>query len=200
MLFRSVMMAYQTGAINIHAKIKVRMTKEKDGKIISGIIETTPGKLIFNDSIPQDLGFVDRSNPENEFKLEVDFLVTKKNLGKIIDKCYTKYGATETSTMLDKIKARGYHYSTIGAITISVSDMTVPESKNRLLSDTDLAVEKIEKMYRRGFISEDERYERVIEKWTQTTEDVANALMDNLDRFNPIFMMADSGEIGRAHV
>ena len=191
-----VLMAYQLGEIDIHAKIKVKMTKEKDGKIISGIIETTPGKLMFNESIPQDLGFVDRSKPENEFKLEIDFLVTKKNLGKIIDKCYTKYGPTMTSTMLDKIKAKGYHYSTIGAITISVSDMTVPANKNQLLADTDAAVDKIEKMYRRGFISEDERYERVIEKWTQTTEDVANALMENLDKFNPIFMMADSGARG----
>ncbi|MEL7597357.1 MAG: DNA-directed RNA polymerase subunit beta', partial [Clostridiaceae bacterium] len=148
------------------------------------------------EAIPQDLGFIDRSKAENEFKLEVNFLVSKKNLGKIIDKCYTKYGPTVTSIMLDKIKAKGYHYSTIGAITISVSDMTVRGNKNKLLSDTEAAVEKIEKMFRRGFISEDERYERVIEKWTQTTEDVANALMDNLDKFNPIFMMADSGARG----
>ncbi|MCY6356103.1 DNA-directed RNA polymerase subunit beta' [Clostridium sp. ZS2-4] len=191
-----VLMAYQVGEVDIHAKIKVKMSKIKDGKIVSGIIDTTPGLIIFNEAIPQDLGFIDRSKPENEFKLEVNFLVSKKNLGKIIDKCYTKYGPTVTSIMLDKIKAKGYHYSTIGAITISVSDMTVPGNKNKLLSDTEAAVEKIEKMFRRGFISEDERYERVIEKWTQTTEDVANALMDNLDKFNPIFMMADSGARG----
>lgn len=191
-----VLMAYQVGEVDIHAKIKVKMSKIKDEKIVSGIIDTTPGLIIFNEAIPQDLGFIDRSKAENEFKLEVNFLVSKKNLGKIIDKCYTKYGPTVTSIMLDKIKAKGYHYSTIGAITISVSDMTVPENKNKLLSDTEAAVEKIEKMFRRGFISEDERYERVIEKWTQTTEDVANALMDNLDKFNPIFMMADSGARG----
>lgn len=191
-----VLMAYQVGEVDIHAKIKVKMSKIKDGKIVSGIIDTTPGLIIFNEAIPQDLGFIDRSKAENEFKLEVNFLVSKKNLGKIIDKCYTKYGPTVTSIMLDKIKAKGYHYSTIGAITISVSDMTVPENKNKLLSDTEAAVEKIEKMFRRGFISEDERYERVIERWTQTTEDVANALMDNLDKFNPIFMMADSGARG----
>lgn len=191
-----VIMAYQLKEVNIHARIKVKMSKIKDGMLISGIIETTPGKIIFNESIPQDLGFVDRSNPENEFKLEVDFLVTKKNLGKVIDKCYMKHGATKTSIMLDKIKAKGYHYSTIGAITVSTSDMVVPEAKKRLLAETDAAVDKIEKMYRRGFISEDERYERVIEKWTKTTEDVADELMASLDKFNPIFMMADSGARG----
>ncbi|MCH3965666.1 MAG: DNA-directed RNA polymerase subunit beta' [Clostridium sp.] len=191
-----VIMAYQLKQISIHAKIKVRMTKIKDGKLINGIIETTPGKLIFNESVPQDLGFVDRSKPENEFKLEIDFLVAKKNLGKIINKCYMKHGATKTSIMLDKIKARGYHYSTISGITVSTSDMVVPEAKKRLLSESDAAVDKIEKMYRRGFISEDERYQRVIEKWTKTTEDVADELMNNLDKFNPIFMMADSGARG----
>ncbi|MFD3155609.1 DNA-directed RNA polymerase subunit beta' [Haloimpatiens sp. FM7330] len=191
-----VYMAYQLGQIDMHAKIRVRIKKEIDGEKVLGIIKTTPGKLIFNECIPQDLGFVDRSKDENMFKLEVDFLVSKKNLGKIIDKCYVKYGPTETSIMLDKIKATGYHYSTIGAITISTSDMTVPEAKHILLEETDKAVDKIEKMYRRGFISEEERYERVIEKWTKTTEDVANALMDNFDKFNPIFMMADSGARG----
>ncbi|WP_125153914.1 DNA-directed RNA polymerase subunit beta' [Clostridium rectalis] len=189
-------MAYQIGDINIHAKIKVKLEKEKDGEIIFGIIETTPGKLMFNESIPQDLGFVDRSRPENEFKLEVDFLVNKSSLGKIINKCYMKHGPTKTSIMLDKIKAKGYHYSSIGAITVSTSDMVVPEAKQTLLAEADEAVNKIEKMYRRGFISEDERYERVIEKWTKTTDDIADALMDNLDNFNPIFMMADSGARG----
>ncbi|AYD39246.1 DNA-directed RNA polymerase subunit beta' [Clostridium fermenticellae] len=191
-----VIMAYQLKQIDIHAKIKVKLTKIKDGEKITGIIGTTPGKIIFNESIPQDLGFVDRTIPENEFKLEIDFLVAKKNLGKIINKCYMKHGATQTSIMLDKIKAKGYHYSTISAITVSTSDMVVPEAKKTLLADADAAVDKIEKMYRRGFISEDERYERVIEKWTKTTEDVADALMENLDRFNPIFMMADSGARG----
>ncbi|MCT8976517.1 DNA-directed RNA polymerase subunit beta' [Clostridium sp. CX1] len=191
-----VIMAYQLSEISIHAKIRVKMVKIKDGKEITGIIETTPGKIIFNEAIPQDLGFIDRSKPENEFKLEVDFLVTKKNLGKVIDKCYMKHGATKTSIMLDNIKAKGYHYSSIGAITVSTSDMVVPENKKKLLEEADAAVDKIEKMYRRGFISEDERYERVIEKWTKTTEDVADALMNNLDKFNPIFMMADSGARG----
>ncbi|GAA0072021.1 DNA-directed RNA polymerase subunit beta' [Clostridium sardiniense] len=189
-------MAYEVKAIEIHADIFVRMFKEVDGEMKSGIIKTTVGRLIFNESIPQDLGFVDRSNPEEEFNLEVDFLITKKSLGTIIDKCYMKHGPTDTSIMLDKIKALGYHYSSIGAVTVAASDMIVPQAKYALLKETDETVDKIEKMYKRGFISEDERYERVIEKWTKTTEDVANALMDSLDKWNPIFMMADSGARG----
>ncbi|WBW97986.1 DNA-directed RNA polymerase subunit beta' [Oceanirhabdus sp. W0125-5] len=191
-----VMMAYQKKDIDIHAKINVLMRAEVNGKMHEGIIETTPGKLIFNEAVPQDLGLVDRTIPGNELKLEIDFLVSKKNLGKIIDKCFVKYGPTKTSIMLDNIKATGYHYSTIGAITIAASDMIVPEAKKDLLEDAEKTVEKIEKMYRRGFISAEERYERVIEKWTQTTEDVANALMDSFDKFNPIYMMADSGARG----
>ncbi|WP_368489100.1 DNA-directed RNA polymerase subunit beta' [Clostridium sp. BJN0013] len=191
-----VIMAYQLKQIDINAKIKVKITKNIEGKYISGIIDATAGKIIFNECVPQDLGFIDRSKPENEFKLEIDFLVAKKNLGKIINKCYMKHGATKTSIMLDKIKERGYHYSTISGITVSTSDMVVPEAKKRLLSESDAAVDKIEKMYRRGFISEDERYQRVIERWTKTTEDVADELMNNLDKFNPIFMMADSGARG----
>ena len=190
------LMAYELGEIAINARIKVRMYKEIDGELRHGIIDTTVGKIIFNESIPQDLGLVDRSIPGNEFKLEVDFLVAKKNLGKLIDKCYQKYGPTETSIMLDKIKAKGYHYSTIGAITVATSDMIVPESKKALLEDAESTVEKIEKMYRRGFISDDERYEKVIEKWNETTENIADALMDSMDQFNPIFMMADSGARG----
>jgi len=191
-----VIMAYGVKDIDIHAKIKVKVFGVANGINISAIIETTPGKLIFNETIPQDLGFIDRSIPGNELKFEIDFLVSKKNLGSIIDKCYLKYGPSETSKMLDKIKAKGYHYSTIGAITVATSDMVVPEAKKALLKDADETVDKIEKMYRRGFISEEERYQRVIEKWTKTTEDVANALMDSLDKFNPIFMMADSGARG----
>jgi DNA-directed RNA polymerase subunit beta' len=191
-----VIMAYEVKDIDIHAKIKVKVSGIVNGISITSIIETTPGKLIFNETIPQDLGFIDRSIPGNELKFEIDFLVSKKNLGTIIDKCYLRYGPSETSKMLDRIKAKGYHYSTIGAITVATSDMVVPEAKKALLADADETVDKIEKMYRRGFISEEERYERVIEKWTKTTEDVANALMDSLDKFNPIFMMADSGARG----
>ena len=190
------LMAYQVKSIDIHAKINVRMSREVNGEKKQGIINTTIGKIIFNESIPQDLGFVNRENKEEEFNLEVDFLVTKKTLGKIIDKCYMKHGPTKTSIMLDNIKSLGYHYSTIGAITIAASDMIVPQAKYDLLKDADQTVEKIEKLFRRGFISEEERYEKVIDKWTKTTEDVANALMDSLDKFNPIFMMADSGARG----
>ena len=190
------LMAYEVKDISIHAKVKVRVTRVFDGVEEQGIITTTPGKIIFNESIPQDLGFVDRTNPETKFDMEIDFLVTKKNLGTIINKCYMAHGATVTSVMLDKIKAKGYHYSSIGAVTVSVADMIVPDEKYGLLEEADNTVDKIEKLYRRGLISEDERYERVIDKWTKTTEDVANALMNSMDRFNPIFMMADSGARG----
>ncbi len=189
-------MAYELEKIAIHAAITVRLFKEIDGVLQSGRIKTTVGKLIFNESIPQDLGFVNRENEEEKFNLEVDFLVTKKSLGLIIEKCYIVHGPTNTSVMLDNIKSLGYHYSSIGAITVSASDMVVPEAKYGLLKEADETVDKIEKMYKRGFISDEERYQRVIEKWTKTTEDVANALMDSLDRFNPIFMMADSGARG----
>ncbi len=191
-----VMMAYEAKDVDIHAAIKVKVSKITNGEKRYGIIDTTLGKLIFNESIPQNLGFVDRTLSENEFKLEIDFLVSKKNLGNIIDKCYTLYGPSETSKMLDNIKAKGYHFSTIGAVTVAVSDMEVPEIKKELLAEADNTIEKIEKMYRRGFISEDERYEKVIDKWTKTTEEVADALMDSLDKFNPINMMADSGARG----
>jgi len=191
-----VMMAYEVKDVDIHATIKVKVSKIINGEKRYGIIETTLGKLIFNESIPQNLGFVDRSIPSNEFKLEIDFLVSKKNLGTIIDKCYTLYGPSETSKMLDNIKAKGYHFSTIGAVTVAIADMEVPEIKKELLAEADNTIDKIEKMYRRGFISEDERYEKVIDKWTKTTEEVADALMGSLDKFNPINMMADSGARG----
>ncbi|SFB44529.1 DNA-directed RNA polymerase subunit beta' [Clostridium frigidicarnis] len=190
------LMAYQVKDVTLHSKVKVRVFKEIDGTLQSGIIDTTVGKLIFNESIPQDLGFVDRTNPENILKLEVDFLVNKKKLGELVDKCYMKYGPTETSVMLDQIKAKGYHYSSIGAITVSASDMIVPDEKEALIKDAESTVDKIAKMYKRGLISDDERYERVIDKWTKTTEEVADALMNSLDRLNPIFMMADSGARG----
>ncbi|MGG7178973.1 DNA-directed RNA polymerase subunit beta' [Clostridium paraputrificum] len=189
-------MAYEVKEIAIHAEIFVKMTRVENGVQSSGIIKTTVGKIIFNESIPQDLGFVDRSKEDEKFNLEVDFLVTKKSLGTIIDKCYLKHGPTDTSIMLDKIKALGYHYSSIGAITVAASDMIVPKAKYDLLKDADETIEKIEKMYKRGFISDEERYERVIEKWTKTTEEVADTLMASLDKFNPIYMMADSGARG----
>ena len=189
-------MAYEVKAIAIHAKINVRMFREFDGVMQSKVITTTVGKVIFNESIPQDLGLVNRENEEERFNLEFDVLATKKTLGTIIDSCYLKHGPVKTSIMLDNIKSLGYHYSSIGAVTVATSDIVVPEAKYVLLKEADETIDKIEKMYKRGFISDEERYERVIEKWTQTTEDVANALMDSLDKFNPIYMMADSGARG----
>ena len=189
-------MAYDVKAIDIHAQINVKMEGMINGKKESGIIKTTVGKLIFNESIPQDLGFIDRTQKEHYFDLEIDFLVTKKNLGKIIDKCYAKYGPAKTSVMLDKIKALGYHYSSIGAVTVAASDIRVPKVKYDLLKEADETVEKIEKSYRRGLMSDEERYQRVIDKWTNTTEEVADALMESMDKFNPIYMMADSGARG----
>lgn len=191
-----VIMAYSLKQIGLHAAIKVRVSREYEGKTYTNIIDTTPGKIIFNESIPQDLGFVDRSIPENVCKMEIDFLVDKKNLGKIIDRCYKVHGPTGTALMLDKIKAKGYHYSTIGAITVSISDMIIPAEKEKLLSKADSDIDKIEKMYRRGLISDEERYEKVISEWTQTTDKVTDALMHSLDKFNPIYMMANSGARG----
>lgn len=190
------LMAYETGQIALQAEINVRMTRMVNGEKKSKIIKTTAGKIIFNENIPQDLGFVDRNDPETMFNLEVDFLVTKKTLGKIIDKCYLKYGPVKTSVVLDSIKAKGYHYSTVGAITVAISDMRVPEAKHELIEEANATINKIEAMYRRGLITDDERYQSVIEKWGKTTDEVADALMESLDRYNPIYMMADSGARG----
>jgi DNA-directed RNA polymerase subunit beta' len=189
-------LAYQLKEIGLHALINCRVFKEIDGVMKSAIIKTTVGKILYNEAVPQDMGFVDRSKPENEFKYEIDFLVDKKALSKIVEKVYKKHGPTVTANTLDKIKALGYHYSTIGAITVSVSDMVIPDEKEGLLSDADTQVDNIQRMFRRGFISEEERYERVIDVWTKTTEKVTDALMNNLDRYNPIFMMAHSGARG----
>ena len=189
-------MAYQLHNVSLQEKVKVRLFKTIDGVKRSQIVETSLGKILFNESIPQDLDFVDRSIPENEFKQEIEFLVDKKKLGQIIDRCYIKHGPTRTSVMLDDIKALGFHYSTVGAVTVAISDMIVPDAKQALLNDADETVKKIETMFKRGLISEEERYDRVIEKWTKTTDEVADALMDSLDKYNPIFMMADSGARG----
>jgi DNA-directed RNA polymerase subunit beta' len=191
-----VILAYSTKQLGLHAAIRVRVTRQYNGEDVTRIIDATAGKLIFNEAIPQDLGFVDRNDADDACKLEVDFLVDKKNLGKIIDKCYRVHGPTDTSVMLDKVKSLGYHYSTIGAVTVSVSDMIIPDEKEKFLSEADNDIDKIEKMYRRGLISEEERYEKVISKWTNTTDRVTDALMKNLDKFNPIYMMANSGARG----
>ncbi len=190
------LLAYTNGVVGIHAPIRVRMTKEVNGKTISGLIDATVGRLLFNEKIPQDLGFVDRSDPEKALNLEIDFLCTKGKLGKIIDKSIRVHGLTDTAGVLDDIKRMGFKYSTQGAITVSVSDMEVPEAKQQYLADAEKAVDKITAQFRRGLISEEERYNLVIATWTETIDKVTKALMDNLDQFNPIFMMADSGARG----
>ncbi|MCI5809355.1 MAG: DNA-directed RNA polymerase subunit beta' [Oscillospiraceae bacterium] len=190
------MMAYNEGIIGLHAKIKVRRTKVIDGETYSQIIETTMGRIIFNDPIPQDLGYVDRSKPENMFKLEVEFLVGKKQLGQIIEKCIRMHGTATTAEVLDRIKAQGFKYSTRSAITVAVCDAVIPPQKKELMEEADQKIDKITKQYRRGLISNDERYQMVIKTWNETTDKVADALKNNLDKYNPIFMMADSGARG----
>lgn len=193
------LMAYDNHAVGLHAPIKVRLTKEIDGKPVTKIIDATVGRLIFNSAIPQDIGFVDRSDPSKLFDLEVTFVVTKKELGKIIDKCIRKHGTTETAIVLDKIKALGFKYSTRGAITISVSDMVIPEVKAKFIKETEDRIDNILKQYKRGLISDEERYNSVISAWTETVENIATALIDNLDKFNPIYMMAHSGARGNVN-
>ncbi len=194
--FTEAKLAYTHGVIGLHAPIRVINEKEIDGKKKRGLIDTTVGRIIFNENIPQDLGFVDRTKPENELKLEVEFLAGKSALGKIIDKCIKVHGITETAILLDKIKAMGYKYSTRGAITISVSDMKVPEEKKEILANAQTAVDKIDAQFRRGILTDEERYAGVIKTWEGAVSDVTDALMKGLDKYNPIYMMADSGARG----
>jgi DNA-directed RNA polymerase subunit beta' len=189
-------MAYDEGYVGLHARIKVRVTREIGGKPASKVIDATVGKIIINEAIPQDLGFVDRSDPEHCFDLEINELVTKKELGRIIDRCIKVHGTAKTAIVLDKIKELGFRYSTKGAVTISVSDMVIPDVKKRFIDETEAKIENITKMYKRGLISEDERYASVIQAWTDTGEELTKALMDSLDEFNPIFMMSKSGARG----
>ncbi len=205
-------MAYNDGVIGLHAPIRVRVTNE-EGR--SGLIWCTVGFLLFNESIPQDLGFIDRSNPEHEFDLEWCFSlknkdakqiesnddiiqnkVGKKALGKIIERCIDVHGTSKSAIVLDKVKATGFKFSTKGAITVAVSDAVIPPAKKEILADAEKQIDNVTKDYRRGFISNDERSRHVIEIWNKATEDVADALKGNLDEFNPIFMMADSGARG----
>ncbi len=191
------LMAYQNGDVMLHAKVKVRMSKKlEDGTVKTGTIETTVGRLIYNEGIPQDIGFVDRSIPENEFKLEIDFPVIKKNLGTIIAKCINTHGLSETAEVLDYIKATGFKYSTKGAITVSVADVAVPEAKKQILEEAEKQKEEILKQYRRGLITEEERYNAVIKIWEDVTNQVTEAMKDNFDDLNPIYMMAQSGARG----
>ena len=188
--------AYQTGAIDLQAMVNVRFTKIIDGEKQSRVMAITPGRIIFNEAIPQDLGFVDRTQPGSEFLLEIDFLVGKKQLGKIVDFCYRKYGETKTSNMLDEIKRLGFHYSTVGAITISVSDIVIPEAKKEYLRAAEEKVLEIEKKFKRGFLTNKERKENVIKVWSETTNKVTDSLMEGLSEFNPVYMMANSGARG----
>ena len=189
-------MAYSQGDIGLHAPILVRVSKTFDGVEKSKVIESTVGRIIFNEKIPQDLGYVDRTDPEHAFDYEISFQVGKKQLGDIIDRCIKKHDFTISAEVLDGIKAMGYKYSTKGAITISIADMTVPEAKKTLINETEGKVVAIERQFKRGFITDDERYRLVVSEWEKTTKDVTNALQNCLDTYNPIYMMANSGARG----
>ena len=189
-------LAYDEGELDLHVPILVRMVRMVDGQKRSKLVRTTVGRLIFNQDIPQDLGFVDRTDPDAMFEPEINFVTGKKQLGKIIDKCIAKHGFTVSADVLDIIKTRGYHYSTRGSLTVSIYDMTVPEEKYALISKTEQEIVKIERQFKRGFLTNEERYRLVVKAWEQTTKDVTDALQANLDRYNPIFMMADSGARG----
>ena len=190
------MMAYDAKAISLHAKIRVRRTAEFNGETISGLVETTMGRMIFNRPIPQDLGYVDRSTPENALKFEIDFLVGKKQLGQIIEHCIKVHGTEQTAEVLDEIKAQGYKYSTISGITVAVCDATIPAAKKDLLKAAEAEINEISEEYAEGFLSESERYNAVLRTWEKCTNDVTDALQKGLDRYNPIYMMADSGARG----
>lgn len=190
-------LAYENGYITLHSKVKTRIARTmEDGREVSGIIETTVGRMLFNEIIPQDLGFVDRTIPGNEVKLEVDFLVKKKQCKQILEKVINTHGLSKTAQVLDDIKSIGYKYSTKASMTVSVSDMTIPESKPKLIKDAEDTVDLIAKNYRRGLITEEERYNEVIETWKVTDEKLTHDLLTGLDAHNNIFMMADSGARG----
>ena len=190
-------LAYENKVITLQSRIKVRCTKTMpDGTVLTGNVESTLGRFLFNEILPQDLGFVDRSVPGNELLLEVDFLVGKKQLKQILEKVINTHGATKTAEVLDAIKATGYKYSTRAAMTVSISDMTVPPQKPEMIQNAQNIVDKITKNYKRGFITEEERYKEVVETWKKTDDELTRALLDGLDKYNNIFMMADSGARG----
>ena len=198
--FKSIneaILAYENKVITLQSKIKVRCTKTMpDGTVLTGNVESTLGRFLFNEILPQDLGFVDRTVPGNELLLEVDFLVGKKQLKQILEKVINTHGATKTAEVLDAIKATGYKYSTRAAMTVSISDMTVPPQKPEMIQNAQNIVDKITKNYKRGFITEEERYKEVVETWKKTDDELTRALLDGLDKYNNIFMMADSGARG----
>jgi DNA-directed RNA polymerase subunit beta' len=190
--YDEMIMAYENKVVTLHSKVKVRMASRINGVVT--LVESTVGRFIFNEQIPQDIGFVDRD--EDKYSLEVDFLCTKKKLEQIIAKCFAKHGNTVTAVMLDHMKNMGFKYSTRGAVTVSVSDMVIPPKKKELIADARKMVDKYQNAYRRGLISDEERYKKVIQTWTQTTEDVTDALMENLSDLNNIKIMAHSGARG----
>ena len=198
--FKSVneaILAYENKVVTLHSRIKVRMTRyDAEGNEITGIVESTLGRFIFNEIIPQDLGFVDRSVAGNELVLEVDFHVGKKGLKQILEKVINTHGATRTAEVLDDIKAIGYKYSTRAAMTVSISDMTVPADKPKMLEQAQHTVDQITKNFNRGLITEEERYRAVVETWNDTDKELTDVLINGLDKYNNIFMMADSGARG----
>ncbi len=189
-------LAYENDVITLHARIKLRRELEIDGVVESRIVETSVGRIIFNEAIPQDLGFVDRTEKENLFVYEVDFLVGKKQLKQILDYCINVHGSTRTSEVLDDIKKLGFKYSTRGAITVSISDMEVPEKKKEIIDEAEETIERIVKQYKRGMMTEEERYQNVIETWRKADDLLTKALLGNLGRYNNIYMMAHSGARG----
>ncbi len=190
------LMAFDNKLLGIHARIRVRRSAVVNGEKVTGLVETTPGRIIFNRPIPQDLGFVDRSDPEKALGFEIDFLVGKSQLGKIIDKCIKIHGTEITSEVLDEIKAQGYKYSTLSAITVAVSDATIPPEKQTIIANAEEHIDEITDEFRNGLLSEDERKTAVLRIWEKATNDVTSALQAGLDRYNPIYMMADSGARG----
>ena len=196
--FDEAMMAYENGMLGLHAPIKVRVTREIDGKEVTGIIDATLGRLIFNQPIPQDLGLgsADRSDPAHVLDLEIDFKVGKKQLGNIIDACIKKHGFSKTAEVIDSIKSMGYKYSTKASLSISIADVTIPQKKYELVAEAEKKADQINKYFKRGMLTEEERYNNVIKIWEKATNDVVAALQDSFDDFNPIKMMSDSGARG----
>ena len=198
--FKSVdeaILAYENGYITLQTRVKIRMEKKNaEGEVVSGLVESTLGRFLFNEIIPQDLGYVDRTDPENFFKLEVDFMVGKKQLKQIVTKMINTHGTFATAEVLDDIKATGYHYSTRAAMTVSIADMTVPASKQMLLDEAQATVDAIAANYRRGLITDEERYSEVVNTWMDTDKKLTEELLAGLDKYNNIYMMADSGARG----
>ena len=189
--------AYENKEVGMHAKVFVRMVKvDEEGNERHKKVETTVGRIIYNKGIPQDLGFVDRTNPENEFEPEINFVVNKKKLGKIVEKSINQYGLSRSAELLDYIKSTGFKYSTTGGITVSIEDVKVPEAKKEILAQAQADVDNILKKYKRGLITEEERYQSVIKIWEKATDDVKNAMKDTFTQLNPMFMMSDSGARG----